>query len=1178
MGDPCAVCGLGFHNLSNRLLSCGNCSLAVHQGRLSSLVEKESLGCYGVQKSAGVANWFCRKCESQVRMSKIRCDLCPIKEGAFKRSSGARCWAHLLCAFYIPEVSFEDPVSMDLILLENVPSDRFGRKFATDHQSNDVINTIVPTESSHTENSLDHTTDQSSESNDTHTVLNSVATSQPRRTLPHRTARYGNNSAMHSASSSTSDLVMQDADETEPVSDSHAESGEETGDTKPTLINATKTRAQTITNRSSTPDSSHGSGRDRVTSNETFTKRTKEKSHSANGKDKSTLFSTSSPIPSPDRTVKRDASPVDEKLDSVTPGLGDNLMTTQCSDLTDVASSPCLHAKEVNRTVTANDPPVTPTSQPPKLDLAPISDVPTATSNSLNERRRADTADCNRPDETGAVWLRVTATAPEAMETENTPPTSSDLIGPGQKRHALFFIILYSVCSPCADSKASNSGLGADTAVGPITTATSEISMHSQANLPLILPRRPLSLRGLGLPCSSKNNTVLGPIAAHHITGSHSPKVPGERGSSQPPLATMHDLLEWQWDQAGALLLQQAEGTDVVSLLDCLHQLKSENDILEAKVVRLQTRREHLRSVNARLSASLATMEATRMTSSPPPTSSFSVGYNGVTTLGATSHISSNSDVRLPIPSLPSQQSAVTDRVMPICVNESFMRPTETNNFGYSHVSGTQLTALATTAASSTLPPPTLSPNRPCPKHTVTSPYHHHHHRHHHQPQHSQALVKQLPLPPTSEPNTSALHARGPYLAPTDGPCQPTSGSTNLTSSWRPIAPAPDPDQPHMQSRQQQLFNVQPGGIGADEVNSPGTNSAWSGRFLQPGNDGMMTTMLLTSTVSEGTANASSGTVATTMACYNSSSLPITVASSHQNEGSLRAPGKRIHSTHTSRTSKHSSSRRWPLFQPTHEADVQMDSSTTTIGRVAGEPGLSRPTVDLSDLQELSARLSSAIAARRPLNNKVSLGTTEPTHMSTNSMRSAQGTAGMHRSASRSLISHIPNIQPKPVATQLPPTYSAWTVTESKVTKPQTDLPKLHNSSSCAVTLLAAAPITVAATPESRLFSPGTPRPLCDHSDRLCSTSFDSNITSSQTASISRTVDADCRSTGSSYYIETSGTNPNTYTGSGAAAAYLVLTPSASSANVTHGACSSTGQSLPSAGTLLDRSACPPSQ
>lgn len=41
-------------------------------------------------------------------------------------------------------------------------------------------------------------------------------------------------------------------------------------------------------------------------------------------------------------------------------------------------------------------------------------------------------------------------------------------------------------------------------------------------------------------------------------------------------------------------------------------------------------------------------------------------------------------------------------------------------------------------------------------------------------------------------------------------------------------------------------------------------------------------------------------------------------------------------------------------------------------------------------------------------------------------------------------------------------------------------------------------------------------------------------------------------------------------------AAYLVLTPSASSSNLSHGVYPPTGQSLPSAGTLLDRSGCPP--
>ncbi|VDN18948.1 unnamed protein product [Dibothriocephalus latus] len=71
----------------------------------------------------------------------------------------------------------------------------------------------------------------------------------------------------------------------------------------------------------------------------------------------------------------------------------------------------------------------------------------------------------------------------------------------------------------------------------------------------------------------------------------------------------MQYLLEWQWEQGGTLLMQQAENTDVVTLLNCLHQLKTENDTLEAKLLRLQSKREHLKSVNARLSASLTTLE-----------------------------------------------------------------------------------------------------------------------------------------------------------------------------------------------------------------------------------------------------------------------------------------------------------------------------------------------------------------------------------------------------------------------------------------------------------------------------------------------------------------------------------------------------------------------------------------
>lgn len=39
-------------------------------------------------------------------------------------------------------------------------------------------------------------------------------------------------------------------------------------------------------------------------------------------------------------------------------------------------------------------------------------------------------------------------------------------------------------------------------------------------------------------------------------------------GSDLSILATMHDLLEWQWDQAGVMLMQQAEGADGKTICD----------------------------------------------------------------------------------------------------------------------------------------------------------------------------------------------------------------------------------------------------------------------------------------------------------------------------------------------------------------------------------------------------------------------------------------------------------------------------------------------------------------------------------------------------------------------------------------------------------------------------------
>jgi hypothetical protein len=55
-----------------------------------------------------------------------RCELCPSKDGALKRSDNGG-WAHVVCALYIPEVTFQDVTTMEPIVLKDVPADRFGK-------------------------------------------------------------------------------------------------------------------------------------------------------------------------------------------------------------------------------------------------------------------------------------------------------------------------------------------------------------------------------------------------------------------------------------------------------------------------------------------------------------------------------------------------------------------------------------------------------------------------------------------------------------------------------------------------------------------------------------------------------------------------------------------------------------------------------------------------------------------------------------------------------------------------------------------------------------------------------------------------------------------------------------------------------------------------------------------
>ncbi|XP_044152050.1 protein AF-17 isoform X1 [Bufo gargarizans] len=115
MVGGCCVCSDERGWAENPLVYCDGhgCSVAVHQA------------CYGIVQ-VPTGPWFCRKCESQERAARVRCDLCPHKEGALKRTDNGG-WAHVVCALYIPEVQFANVLTMEPIVLQYVPHDRFNK-------------------------------------------------------------------------------------------------------------------------------------------------------------------------------------------------------------------------------------------------------------------------------------------------------------------------------------------------------------------------------------------------------------------------------------------------------------------------------------------------------------------------------------------------------------------------------------------------------------------------------------------------------------------------------------------------------------------------------------------------------------------------------------------------------------------------------------------------------------------------------------------------------------------------------------------------------------------------------------------------------------------------------------------------------------------------------------------
>ncbi|ESO07805.1 hypothetical protein HELRODRAFT_170360 [Helobdella robusta] len=112
--QKCGVCRESQTSPTNAMIVCNGCSLTVHQD------------CYGVPYYPD-GEWLCKKCLKSPN-TPVKCVLCPCSwrsqgggPGAMKQTDDGR-WVHILCALFIPEVTFGSNVYLEPVeKIEKVP-------------------------------------------------------------------------------------------------------------------------------------------------------------------------------------------------------------------------------------------------------------------------------------------------------------------------------------------------------------------------------------------------------------------------------------------------------------------------------------------------------------------------------------------------------------------------------------------------------------------------------------------------------------------------------------------------------------------------------------------------------------------------------------------------------------------------------------------------------------------------------------------------------------------------------------------------------------------------------------------------------------------------------------------------------------------------------------------------
>uniref|UniRef100_A0A0R0EQU1 Histone-lysine N-methyltransferase n=2 Tax=Glycine subgen. Soja TaxID=1462606 RepID=A0A0R0EQU1_SOYBN len=97
--ERCAICRWVEDWEDNKIIICNRCQIAVHQE------------CYGAKNVQDFTSWVCRVCENPD--VERECCLCPVKGGALKPTDVEMLWVHVTCAWFRPEVIFQNDKAME---------------------------------------------------------------------------------------------------------------------------------------------------------------------------------------------------------------------------------------------------------------------------------------------------------------------------------------------------------------------------------------------------------------------------------------------------------------------------------------------------------------------------------------------------------------------------------------------------------------------------------------------------------------------------------------------------------------------------------------------------------------------------------------------------------------------------------------------------------------------------------------------------------------------------------------------------------------------------------------------------------------------------------------------------------------------------------------------------------